>query len=146
MEKSRKSVDRHLADLPEAVRPDLIELDRLISESMPGASRTLWEGRFWGGTDQQIIGYGDFTYTGSNKKPVAWFVVGLAAQKNHISLYVSAADDGGYLVGRHADRLGKVKTGSAVVNFKSVSDLDLEAVRDLVAEAHEWSKSAGLQS
>lgn len=144
MEGSNISVDQHLAELPDAVRADLIELDRLITESMPGVGRTLWEGRFWGGTDQQIIGYGDFTYTGSNKKTVEWFVVGLAAQKNHLSLYVSAADEQGYLVRRYADRLGKVKMGSAVVNFKSVSDLDLAAVRELVAEAHEWSKAAGL--
>lgn len=111
-------------------------LDRLITKAMPGASRTLWEGRFWGGTDQKIIGYGDFVYKRPNKPTVEWFVVGLAVQKNHLSLYVNASDEEGHLLGRYADRLGKVKVGSAVVNFKTVADLDQDVLRSLLSEAH----------
>ena len=135
MERSATTPDEHIADLPEDVRGDIEVLDRLITEAMPGASRTLWEGRFWGGTDQRIIGYGDLIYERPNKPTVEWFVVGLAAQKNHLSLYVSATDETGHFLGRYADKLGKVKVGSAAVTFKSVSDLNLDQLRRLVAEA-----------
>lgn len=104
---------------------------------MSGHPRVMWEGRFWGGTEQAIIGYGDFSYQRPGKDTVEWFVIGLAPQKNHISIYVNAADEHGYLVKRYADQLGKVKVGSAVVTFKSAADLDLEALRRLATEARD---------
>jgi hypothetical protein len=110
-------------------------LDRVISEVMADETRALWEGVFWGGSDQTIIGYGDFSSTDSKAKPVDWFKVGLAAQKRHLSLYVNAADSDGYLVGRYADRLGQVKTGSASISFKSADDLDLDVLKELLRAA-----------
>lgn len=136
MHRSETRPDDYIASLPDDVRGDIETLDRLIAESMPETSRTLWEGVFWGGTEQRIIGYGDCRYKRSDKDTVEWFIVGLAVQKNHLSLYVNAADEDGYLVARYADALGKAKVGSAVVSFKSAADLDLESVRELIAEAH----------
>lgn len=37
----------------------MIAVDRVLVRAMPGASRRLWVGTFWGGTQQEIIGYGD---------------------------------------------------------------------------------------
>ncbi|MDP9493724.1 MAG: DUF1801 domain-containing protein [Actinomycetota bacterium] len=139
MEKAATTPDQHIASLPPDVRADIAELDRVISEEMPGASRTLWEGRFWGGSDQKIIGYGDYTYQQANKKTADWFIVGLAVQKGHLSLYVNAADENGYLVSRYADRLGKVKLGSAAITFKSASDLEMTSLRELIASAYQTS-------
>lgn len=90
----------------------------------------------WGGTDQSIIGYGDFSYTSSRGETVEWFMVGLAAQKDHISVYVNAFDPDGYLVKKHADRLGKVKVGSAVVAFKRLEDLNVDELMAIVEEAN----------
>ena len=135
MEKTDKDPDAHLASLSVGVREDMERLDDLISEAMPGRSRTLWEGTFWGGSEQQIIGYGDFSYdrpTGT----VDWFMVGLAAQKNYISMYVNAVADGGYAVQKYAERLGKVKVGSASISFKKVADIDLAALTELIGLAN----------
>ncbi len=137
MEKTSTHPDVHIAGLPVEVRADIADLDRLITKAMPGASRTLWEGRFWGGTDQQIIGYGEYTYQRSDKKSGVWFIVGLAVQKNHLSIYINAADEDGYLIARYADRLGKAKVGSAVMSFKSASDLDLDSLSELVSAAYQ---------
>jgi phage protein U len=141
LERSPTTPDEHVARLPPEVRGDVVTLDLLITKAMPGASRTLWEGRFWGGTHQKIIGYGDFVYKRPNKPTVEWFVVGLAVQKNHLSLYVNASDEEGHLLGRYADRLGKVKVGSAVVNFKTVADLDVGMLRELLRETHRITSS-----
>ena len=135
MEISKQSVDDHLAALPDLVREELILLDAEIVHRMPGASRVLFEGKFWGGSDQEIIGYGEFRYTNSSGKSVVWFMVGLAAQKNYISMYVNAVDDDGYLLSKYKDRLGKVKTGSASISFKTVDDVDLGVLMELVGRA-----------
>ena len=135
MEISKQSVDDHLAALPDLVREELILLDAEIVHRMPGASRVLFEGKFWGGRDQEIIGYGEFRYTNSSGKSGEGFMVGLAAQKNYISMYVNAVDDDGYLLSKYKDRLGKVKTGSASISFKTVDDVNLDVLMELVNTA-----------
>ena len=67
----------------------------------------MWEGRMWGGTDQQIIGYGEFSYTNSKGEEIEWFAVGLALQKSYISVYVNAVEDGAYLLQEYRDRLAE---------------------------------------
>jgi len=113
------------------------QVDAVLSRVMKGHSRALWGGTFWGGTEQSIIGYGDYTYQRSDKKTVDWFIVGLAAQKNYNSIYVNAADEDGYVIQRHADRLGKVKVRGAVITFKKAEDLDLKVLEEVVTLARE---------
>jgi len=137
MQRSSTSVDDHLASLPEPARTDLVELDARIAAVVAGHERALWEGTFWGGSEQRIIGYGAYRYVNRSGVEVDWFVVGLAAQKNYLSLYVNAAEDGSYLIKRYVDRLGKVKAGSANVTFKRLADVDLDVLVELVARARD---------
>ena len=95
----------------------------------------LWQGVFWGGTHQSIIGYGHIDQTGSSGDVVEWFLVGLARQKRHYSIYVNATVDNAYLAHRYADRLGKVKLGAASIGFLRLEDLDLVILTELVTEA-----------
>jgi hypothetical protein len=104
---------------------------------MAGLERVLWEGVFWGGTTQHIIGYGSYRYKGRSGAEGEWFIVGLAAQKNYLSLYVNAADDGQALAKVYAPRLGKVKAGSANLQFKRAADIDIDVLRKMVARARE---------
>jgi hypothetical protein len=126
------SVGEHLASLSEEVRDQMVLLDTAISDRMSGASRVLYEGKFWGGSDQKIIGYGEFRYTNSSGETVEWFMVGLAAQKNYLSMYVNAVDDDGYVLAQYKDRLGKVKVGAASISFKDVDDVNIDVLMELV--------------
>lgn len=136
MDRTSNSPDEHINSLPARFGDDLRRLDVEISQRMEGRDRALYQGRFWGGTEQTIIGYGDFEYTNSKGEAVNWFLVGLAAQKDHISLYVNAVEDGGYLIRRYAGRLGKAKSGSAVVTFKSLDAVDFDVLMELVEHAN----------
>ncbi|MFD0789339.1 hypothetical protein ACFQ0P_02930 [Microbacterium insulae] len=135
MEKVDDDVDAFLRDSARA--DDLIALDRLLREALPTADRVLWRGRMWGGTDQAIIGYRSISQPRPRGAEADWFLVGLAAQQNHLSIYVNAAEDGRYLVQSWGDRLGRVKIGAAAVTFRSAEDLDLDELRDLVVRAGE---------
>ena len=142
MKLSSTSPDEHIASLPDGVREDIASLDATIVDAMPGVERVVWEGKFWGGTDQRIIGYGSYHYKGRSGAEGEWFVVGLAAQKNYLSLYVNAAEDGTYLGERYGDRLGKVKAKRANVQLKRAADVDLDALREMVARARELTRTA----
>lgn len=79
-----------------------------------------------------MIGYGPMTYRYASGKEGEWFKIGLASQKNYISLYMCAADDEGYVAERYRDRLPKANIGKSCVRFKRVDDLDRSALIALI--------------
>ncbi|HEY8170559.1 MAG TPA: DUF1801 domain-containing protein [Candidatus Limnocylindria bacterium] len=143
MERSKTPPDEFIASLPDGVRNDMTTLDAIIAEAFAGDERVLWEGKFWGGTQQNIVGYGAYHYKGRSGAEGEWFVVGLAAQKNYLSLYVNATADGQYLGKVYAPRLGKVKAGSANLQFKRAADLDLDVLRELATAARDSAPTEG---
>jgi hypothetical protein len=135
MEKSAASVAEFIESLPEDRRADVALLDRLISERMPEAERVLWEGVFWGGTQQRIIGYGNWEYKGRSGSQGEWFRVGLGMQKNYLSVYINAWEDGESLPKRYGKSVGAAKVGSSVLSFRSLDGIDLEELGRIIALA-----------
>jgi hypothetical protein len=142
VELTGRDVDEFLEALDGPDADSLRALDAVIAEVFSGLTRELWEGVFWGGTEQSIIGYGRTVQARPGKPTVEWFVVGLARQKNHLSVYVNAAEDGAYLVQRYKGRLGKVTVGSAALTFTSIDALELDAFRALLQDAARVSPDA----
>lgn len=135
MDKTQRDPTEYIDSLPEPVRRDIHLLDEAIAGVMPDAERVMWEGVFWGGTEQHIIGYGELVQPRPGKKTVEWFVVGLTVQKDAISVYVNAVEHGQYLAEKYASTLGTVSTGKSVIRFRTASDLNIEALLDLVRRA-----------
>lgn len=135
---------RSVEELIAASDPDgsLARLDAVITAALPGATRVLWQGVFWGGTEQSIVGYGMIEQRRRKGRTAEWFLIGLARQKNYVSLYVNAAEDGAYLAKTYGQRLGRTKVGSASVSFTSADDVDLGVLDEMVRHAGglvEWS-------
>jgi hypothetical protein len=143
VQRSETTPDAFLASLPDDVRDDMAAVDGVLAPVFAGEERVLWEGPFWGGTLQHIIGYGSYRYRGRSGAEGEWFVVGLAAQKQYFSLYVSAVEDGAPLGQRFSSRLGKVKAARSNVQFKRASDLDLDVLRELATRARELAPKRG---
>lgn len=137
MERTDRNVDDFIGSLPDDARNDISAIDGVIAEVMSGLPRVLYTGVFWGGSDQEIIGYGDMDSPRSDGTTVEWFVVGLAKQKNYLSLYVNVVEDRKYLSETYGKKLGKVKVGKASISFGSADEIDLEELRSLVTRARE---------
>lgn len=135
MNKTKKDISAHIDSLPDELRQSIKHLDKFISEIMVGHSRVLWEGTLWGGTKQEIIGYGDYTINLSRGKKSEWFMVGLAIQKNYISIYVNAVEDGQYVAEKYRSKLGKVKVGKSSISFKHLDDLNIDTLQKVVSIA-----------
>lgn len=140
MEPTGADVDAMLQTVDEVRRADMIALDTLIVERMRAAGvadreRELWEGVFWSGTFQQIIGYVRTEQERPKGPAVEWFLIGIAAQQKHVSLYVNAAVAGQYLVKKHAERLRGAKVGAAAVTIPTLAKVDPQALTDLIDEA-----------
>ena len=137
MEMAKTTPAVYIESLPDELRPVIEKFDKEISKIFRGKPKVLWTGKFWGGSDQNIIGYGDLNYERRGKR-TEWFIVGLAAQKNYISLYVNAVEDGKYLGQKYGKELGKVKIGASSISFKSLDDVDMPMMRTMLKQAKEY--------
>jgi hypothetical protein len=73
-----------------------------------------------------------------------WHTVGLASQKNYISLYVCAVMDGKYIAETYKKDLGNVKVGKSCISFKKLSDLNLDGLKKVLKAAEKHPGFLGL--
>jgi hypothetical protein len=123
-------------------KSDLQNLDRLIRRSAPGLKRYFHRGTSAGqpGMRFKMIGYGKFQYLARTGQSVDWPAVGVALQKNYISVYLSVMKDGASLIQPHG-RLGEVRVGRKHFSFEKYEDLDVCALASLFAEAEQTFRS-----
>ncbi|MGG0893187.1 hypothetical protein [Cytobacillus horneckiae] len=136
MERTNIRFDDYLQQIPEQSRATIQTLNQIVVDIFGESERSIWEGTFWGGSEQTIIGYGDFKYNRSDKKQVEWFMVGVALQKNYYSYYINAIDGKQYLVKKYAGQLGKVRIGASSISFKKIEDLNIETMKEIIQIAY----------
>jgi hypothetical protein len=137
MQRTTTAPDDYFASLPADRAEEMRALDAAIAPIFAGQERELWEGIFYGGTHQRILGYGVYQYEGRSGAKGEWFVVGIAVQKDHLTLYVTGTEDGESLIKRHGPRLGKAKLGSGSVTFRRLADVDLRIVAEMATRARD---------
>ena len=114
-------------DAAPAGRQEILRtLDAAIREAAPHLRPEICHG---------MIGYGVAPYQTKSGCEGVWPKVGLANKKHHVSLYICACDDDGYLVENNAARLGKVSVGKGCIRFKRLDQLNLEVAMELVKRA-----------
>ncbi len=135
MERVETSPEDYIASQAPEIQSVLDKLHTLIKTALPDQDMCMWEGVFWGGSEQRIIGYGNFSYVRSDKKKVEWFLIGLTKQKNYFSIYVNAVEGKQYLAEIYNSRLGKVKTGKSSISFRNLDDINLDVLCEMIEHA-----------
>jgi hypothetical protein len=121
-----KTPSDYLANLAEARRKILNAIHKAIRAAVPKLKPQIMHG---------MLGYGLYHYQYASGREGDWFVVGLASQKNYVSLYICACDKDGYLAEKNKSRLGKVCVGRSSIRFKELEDLNLKVALELVRKA-----------
>lgn len=116
---------------------DLKKLDKLVRESAPALERYFHRGTPHGepGMRFKMIGYGRFQYRARYGKSVEWPVVGVALQKNYISVYLSIAKNSVPLVQLYSGKLGEIRNGYNNFSFEKFEDLVTPVASSLFSEA-----------
>ena len=110
---------------------DLRKLDKLVRSEAPNLKPKLFKNMGSG----CALGFGMMPYQSTAmKEPGEWPLVGIAAQKHFMALYICAIIDGKYVAEANKDRLGKVSTGKSCVRFKKFEDLDLNTVKSILRD------------
>ena len=115
----------YLAKVDEASKADIAALDAMIRKHAPKLKPFVHSG---------MLGYGPMHYKYASGREGDSFRIGLASNKNYISLYICACDEEGYVPDRYKKALPKANTGKSCVRFKRLSDLDPTALEKLIHE------------
>ncbi len=83
----------------------------------------------------KMIGYGKFRYAIKSGETIEWPVIGVALQKNYISVYVAVTKAGAPIMRSYVGKLGELRSGRNNFSFERFDDLDAAAVSSLFAEA-----------
>ncbi|MBX9604359.1 MAG: DUF1801 domain-containing protein [Bryobacteraceae bacterium] len=123
----------YIAQLDEPRKSDLAALDALIRKLAPKMTPFMCNG---------MLAYGPYHYKTASGREGDWFRIGLASNKNYISLYLCAGDENGYVAERFKEALPKASIGRSCVRFKRLSDLDSKALRRMIRETVKASARA----
>lgn len=121
-----KTADEYIANLPEDRQSIVKKVHQTITRAIPKQKPRIISG---------MIGYGTYHFRSKSGREGDWSMVLLANQKNYISLYICAVDDGQYIAEKNKDRLGKVSVGRSCIRFKKLEDIDLDVVTELAKKS-----------
>lgn len=122
----------YLAQIPQARSKDVRTLHAFIKTTVPKLKSFF---------AYNMLGYGAFPYENYKKETIPWPVIALANQKNYISLYICAMEEGIYIAEKYKSMLGKVSVGKSCVRFKKMEDVNLPALAKVLRIA---AKKPGL--
>jgi hypothetical protein len=127
--------DEYIERLSEPRRGEIRALHELIRRSAPQLEPTMEFG---------LLGYGRYHYRYASGREGDWMLVGLASNKNYISLYVMATTaDGRMLADTYSDRLPKASIGKSCIRFRRLGDVDQDALATLLREAQKRGVPTG---
>ena len=85
--------------------------------------------RMWGAS---IIGFGSYHYKYPSGREGDWFISGFSARKQSLVLYL-CFDLNKYT--RFLEKLGKHKTGKGCLYIKTLDDIDMNVLKELIQES-----------
>lgn len=127
-----KTVAEYLAALPKDRKDAIVFLHDFIQKYAPSLKSHF---------AYNMLGYGSFPYRNYKKEMISLPIVGLASQKNYVSIYVCALEGGEYIAEKYKERLGKVSVGRSCIRFKKLDDVNLSELKKVLQRA---AKSPGL--
>lgn len=98
----------------------ILELMKKITKSEP---------KMWGSS---IVGFGTYHYKSESGREGDWFLTGFSPRKQNLTLYIM------YGFSKHDElmkKLGKHKTGKSCLYINSLEDINLNLLKDLIAQS-----------
>jgi len=131
----QEQIDRYIAEQPRTKAEELQDLHRRVVRLSPNAR--LWfldrrnaEGKV---VTNPNIGYGALAITYASGETRDFYRIGLSANTTGISVYVMGLEDKAYLSKTYGKRLGKATVTGYCVKFRSLKDIELDVLEDMIA-------------
>ena len=112
---------RFLETVDEARRDDCRRLADMM-QAATGAPPVIW--------GDSLVGFGQYRYVYASGRTGDWPVVGFSPRKSDLTLYLTSGFEGSEAI---LARLGKHKASKACLYIKRLSDVDEDALQELIA-------------
>lgn len=130
-QKTKKSVSAFLNTIPDPKRrkdaKTVLKLMKEVTKEKPA---------MWGAS---IVGFGEYSYTRSDKKTFTWMMLGFSPRKQNLTLYIMP----GYTLPKYKallKTLGPHTTGKSCLYIKDLDDIHLPTLKKLIAEDYKDMK------
>lgn len=126
MFKPKTAVDPqdYMNQIDEPRKSEIKKLHEFIMATLPKLDTGIYH---------NIIGYGKFNYKSKSGRAGEWFTIGLASQKDYISIYVCAVDENNkYLAEAHKEWFPKSSIGKSCIRFKKIDDVDFGNLKKIL--------------
>lgn len=120
----------YIDSIDEPRKSEMKELDALIRKAAPSLKPQMLSG---------MLGYGKYHYK-SKSREGDWCAVLLSSRKQYISLYVCVTDGKKYLAEEYQKKLPKADIGKSCIRFKTLKDIDVEILKEMLKKAAAWHK------
>ena len=98
------------------------------------------EPKMWGSS---IVGFGSYTYKYASGRSGDWMLVGFSPRKQNLTLYIMPGFE-------HYDtllaKLGKHKIGKSCLYINKLADVDIDILKELVAQSVDHMKATNQQT
>lgn len=85
--------------------------------------------KMWGGS---MVGFGSYHYKYESGRSGTWFLTGFAPRKQNLTIYLIAGAES--LLAQY-EGLGKYKLGKGCLYVKSLADIDLDILKQLILDS-----------
>ena len=141
----QEQIDSYLADQPPSKAEELRALGRMVLKLSPDCKLWFLNGR---NSENKIIsnpniGYGSTRIRYANGKTREFYQVGLSANATGISVYIMGLPDKQHLSKTYGAKLGKAKISGYCIRFKSMKDIDISVLEDVIAASLVKVSAAG---
>ena len=132
----QEQIDRYVADQPKPKSEEIQEINRLILQISPDLKLWFLDGRNSEGkiVSNPNIGYGSQTIEYAGGETREFYQVGVSANTTGISFYVIGLEDKKFLAQTYGARLGKAKITGYCIKFRSLKDIDIDVLEEIVAD------------
>lgn len=120
-----KTPEEYIEMIEEPRKTEIKKLHDFIQNAVPSLKPYIISG---------MIGYGTYHYKSKSGSEGDWFIIGLASQKNYISVHICAAEGALYIAEKHKDEFPKADIGKSCIRFKKTEDIDLNALKKILVE------------
>ena len=119
---------------PEPKQNEMRELHNLILQILPNCKQWYFDGKNENGKQiaHPTIGYGNYTITYKDGSTREFFRIGLLANTTGLAVHIMGLEDKKFLQDKYGKTIGKAKVGSYGITFKSIKDINLEILKEVI--------------
>ena len=127
-------IEDYLAHLNDSKRKEMEELHQIITEISPLSKIWFLDGKDENGkiVTNPNIGYGVTHLTYKDGSSKEFYKIGISANTSGISIYIMGLEDKSLLSKTFAEKLGKASITSYCIKFKTLKDIDIKTLSEVI--------------